>query len=107
MRRQMSSTRKLPSQSGGRRRTPEARSKLEKIMRSKRSKSNAGSPGGAARVGASGMKPDYLQDIIVPPERIADMAKFKRFTKYYTPEDLVIKTAWHETGHAIGWVLKG
>jgi hypothetical protein len=53
------------------------------------------------------MKPDYLQDVIMPPERIADMAKFKRFTKYYTPEDLVIRSAWHETGHAIGWVLKG
>src|SRR5215813_13218971 len=53
------------------------------------------------------MKPGYLQDIIVSPERIADMAKFKEFAKYDTPKDLGIKTALHETAHAIGWVLKG
>jgi ATP-dependent Zn protease len=53
------------------------------------------------------MKPVYLQDIIVPPERIAEMSKFREFAKRDTPEDLVIKTAWHETGHAIGWALKG
>jgi hypothetical protein len=53
------------------------------------------------------MNPVYLQDIIVPPERIAEMVKFKEFAKHDTPEDLVIKTAWHETGHAIGWALRG
>jgi hypothetical protein len=53
------------------------------------------------------MKPAYLQDMLVPPEHITEMAKFREFAKYDTPEDLVIKTAWHETGHAIGWVLKG
>jgi len=53
------------------------------------------------------MEPLYLQDMLVPPERIAEMAKFREFAKYDTPKDLVIKTAWHETGHAIGWVLKG
>jgi hypothetical protein len=52
------------------------------------------------------MKPDYVQDMLVPPERIAEMAKFRKFAKEDTPKDLVIKTAWHETGHAIGWVLK-
>src|SRR5262245_29037158 len=53
------------------------------------------------------MEPVYFQDMLVPPERIAEMAKFREFAKYDAPEDLVIKTAWHETGHAIGWVLKG
>src|SRR5262245_10730620 len=53
------------------------------------------------------MEPVYFQDMLVPPERIAEMAKFREFAKYDTPENLVIKTAWHETGHAIGWVLKG
>jgi len=53
------------------------------------------------------MEPVYLQDMLVPPERIAEMAKFRDFAKYDTPEKVVIKTAWHETGHAIVWVLKG
>jgi hypothetical protein len=46
--------------------------------------------------------------MLVPPERIAEMAKFAKGEEGYdTPVDLVIKTAWHETGHAIGWVLNG
>ena len=53
------------------------------------------------------MEPVYLQDMLVPEERIAEMAKFREFAKNDTPEDLVIKTAWHETAHAIGWVLSG
>jgi hypothetical protein len=53
------------------------------------------------------MKPVYLQDIIVPPERIAEMAKFKTPANSDTLENLVIKTAWYETAHAIGWALKG
>ena len=45
------------------------------------------------------MEPVYLQDMLVPEERIAEMAKFREFAKSDTPEDLVIKTAWHETAH--------
>ena len=45
------------------------------------------------------MEPVDLQDMLVPEERIAEMAKFREFAKDDTPEDLVIKTAWHETAH--------
>src|SRR5262245_1516286 len=55
------------------------------------------------------LMPLRLQDLAVPHERAAAILQFKRFIPRGTHriEDLVIKIASHETGHAIGWALNG
>jgi hypothetical protein len=56
--------------------------------------------------GVINMQLTFLQDVRLPPERIAEVAEFKKLTRMQ-PEELIRKVAWHETGHAVGWVLRG
>jgi len=51
--------------------------------------------------------PSHLKDVCIPPRRIAEVSAFPRFTRYIKPIDLVRGVAWHETGHAVSWALKG
>ena len=51
--------------------------------------------------------PVYLENLDVPPERIAEVSAFNRFHRMERIEDLVRKVAWHEAGHAAAWALNG
>ena len=51
--------------------------------------------------------PSHLKNVWVPPKRIAEVSAFPQFIRDIEPIDLVRKVAWHETGHAVSWALKG
>jgi hypothetical protein len=51
--------------------------------------------------------PAYLENLVMPPERISEVSGFERFHRMERLEDLVRKVAWHETGHAVAWALNG
>jgi hypothetical protein len=53
------------------------------------------------------VKPAYLEDVIIPAERIAEVSRFERLHRMQRIEDLVRKVAWHEAGHAVARALNG
>ena len=58
--------------------------------------------------GQGSMKmPASLQNLIVPPARIAEVSGFDGFLRTQRIEDEVRQVALHETGHAVAWALNG
>jgi hypothetical protein len=51
--------------------------------------------------------PASLQNLMMPPARIAEVAGFDGFHTTQRIEDAVRQVALHETGHAVAWALNG
>src|SRR5262245_50003102 len=51
--------------------------------------------------------PAFLQNLIAPPARIAELSDFDRSHRAQRIEDVVRQVALHETGHAVAWALSG
>src|SRR5262245_66223694 len=51
--------------------------------------------------------PAFLQNLIAPPARIAELSDFDRSHRAQRIEDVVRQVALHETGHAVAWALNG
>jgi len=60
------------------------------------------------------MPPQYLKDVHVPCNLVKQMTYADRYLpassrarRQINPQREIIKTAWHETGHAVAWALNG
>jgi hypothetical protein len=51
--------------------------------------------------------PVCLQNLIVPPARIAEYSGLDKFHMSHRIEDEIRQVALHETGHAVAWALNG
>ena len=51
--------------------------------------------------------PAYLETLVVPRARIAEVLTVNRIHRTRQIDDLVRLVAWHEAGHGVAWALNG